>query len=533
MSMNQDIHIEAAGEQLPAVFLARMAAMLGHEYEAFLASYNRPLRPSLRLGLKATEVQARGMVPFLGEPVPWQKSGFYVAEMPSDALISQTNADGNTGFRPGKHPLHEAGLYYIQEASAMLPASLCPPRPGERVLDLCAAPGGKTTQLATAMGGVGLLVANEIHAGRAAVLSQNVERMGLAHTVVTNESPATLASHFPAFFDKIVVDAPCSGEGMFRKEADAVRMWSPDIVSLCAARQAEILDEAARMLKPNGYLTYSTCTFAPEENEGTVIAFLLRHPDFEVVPSSEPTILHSREMGLLDSGRPEWVTDGEHYPAALLESVRYSYRVFPHHADGEGHFACLLHKKDGNVAPDIPNEPSRSRKKTTKAGTKSLVSEAYTALTAFLKDIHATLPNGAHDAVPCLLGNRLSLVPAALCRHESPSPADAEAAMEGLRVLRAGLTAGEYFPPQRGGRSRFEPDHALALGLTAQQGHGVFELGNLPDPLAAAQAYQHGEILPAIGLRGWHLITLCGLPLGWGKASDGVMKNHYPKGLRR
>ena len=529
--MNQEIHIESVKETLPAPFLARMAAMLGDEYEAFLASYDRPHRPSLRLGLKATLEQARRMVPFLGEPVPWQNLGFY---LPNDPDHPDTMAKDNEPLRPGKHPLHDAGLYYIQEASAMLPASLCPPQSGERVLDLCAAPGGKTTQLATAMKGMGLLVANEIHAGRAAILSQNVERMGLSHTVVTNESPASLAVRFASFFDKIVVDAPCSGEGMFRKEEDAVRMWSPENVALCAARQIEILDEAARMLESGGYLTYSTCTFAPEENEGVILEFLLRHPEFEVVPSSEQGIIDSLRAGLLDSGCPRWVAGAERYPPKLLESVKHSYRIFPHHANGgEGHFACLMHKKEDCGASVCLSKRDRNGKNASKNDKKNAEAEAYNALCAFLNEIGAELPDGAKGAVPCLLGNKLSLVPAALCEHESPSAADIRTRLKGLRVLRAGLTAGEYFPAHNGsGRGRFEPNHALALTLSPSQANGVFALDNFEDPMEAARAYLHGETLPAPSLRGWHIITLHGLALGWGKASDGVMKNHYPKGLR-
>ena len=189
----------------------------------------------------------------------------------------------------------------------MLPGSLCPPPPGARVLDLCAAPGGKASQLADSLGGEGVLVANEIHRGRAGILSQNMERMGVRNVVVTSAAPDELAGRFPGFFDCIVVDAPCSGEGMFRREADAVTMWSPENVAMCAERQAGILEAAAVMLAPGGYLTYSTCTFAPDEDEGTVMAFLARHPEFTVVASEEPRIVEARTTGLLDGGHPEWV----------------------------------------------------------------------------------------------------------------------------------------------------------------------------------------------------------------------------------
>ena len=234
----EKIQCHGEGLTLPRGFAERMQDMLGEDFEAFCASYQKPSHPSLRVNtLKISPDGLKEIASFVGDVIPWQEKGFYYP------------ADGDV--RPGKHPLHEAGAYYIQEASAMLPASLCPPVTGERVLDLCAAPGGKATQLAAALSGEGLLIANEIHPARASILSQNMERMGVKNAVVVNATPAELSKKFPAFFDKIVVDAPCSGEGMFRKEADAVTMWSPENVSLCATRQAEILDEAAGMLAPD------------------------------------------------------------------------------------------------------------------------------------------------------------------------------------------------------------------------------------------------------------------------------------------
>ncbi len=498
---------------LPALFLARMQSLLGEDFADFLASYEKPAHPSLRVNtLKLSPERLCEIAPFLGDCVPWQENGFYYP------------ADGD--IRPGKHPLHEAGAYYIQEASAMLPASLCPPAPGERVLDLCAAPGGKATQLAAALGGEGLLIANEIHPTRAGILSQNMERMGVRNAVVTNASPAELAAKFPAFFDKIVVDAPCSGEGMFRKEADAVAMWSPENVALCADRQAEILDEAAKMLHAGGYLTYSTCTFAPAENEGAVLSFLTRHPEFEVVSSTEAAVIESKQRGLLDGGRPEWVEGFEQYPAALLESVRSAYRVLPHHCDGEGHFAVLL-RKAGASAETIPAKADgkkKSRKPEKNGGKGKPASEAVAVqlLADFCREVGGNPAELSAGTVPCLFGDKLYLAPAALT--DEADPAGITNALRGLRVLRAGLCAGTVIGLDRG-RPRFEPDHALALaaGIT---------LRGFPVDEASADAYLRGETLPA-DARGWYTVTYEGLPLGWGKASDGVMKNHYPKGLRR
>ena len=508
-------HIRCHGDlTLPPAFAERMERMLGEEFPAFCASYGSPVHPSLRVNtLKITAEELRAAAPFAGEAVPWQGNGLYY---PSDETV-----------RPGKHPLHEAGAYYIQEASAMLPASLRPPRPGERVLDLCAAPGGKTTQLAAALCGEGLLVANEIHPTRAGILSRNVERMGISNAVVVNAAPADLAARFPSFFDCIVVDAPCSGEGMFRKEADAVTMWSPENVDLCAARQAEILDEAAKMLAPGGHLTYSTCTFAPAENEGTVLEFLTRHPDFEVIPSADPAVATAREKGLLDGGHPEWVKAWEQYSLSLREQVRNAYRILPHHCSGEGHFAVLLRKGGEATETSVPvsggrkkirkpEKASSSKGKTnTKAAREAVAIELFED---FCADVTGAFPPWAARAIPCLFGDRLYLAPAALGGDGDPVEA-----LAGLKVLRTGLCVGTVVGLDRG-RGRFEPDHALALaaGLSIRA---------LPVDYDAACAYLRGEPLPC-DLRGWYTVTYCGLPLGWGKASDGVMKNHYPKGLR-
>ena len=501
-------HIQCHGEglTLPRGFAERMRDMLGEDFEAFCASYQKPSHPSLRVNtLKISPDGLKEIAPFVGDVIPWQEKGFYYP------------ADGDV--RPGKHPLHEAGAYYIQEASAMLPASLCPPVPGERVLDLCAAPGGKATQLAAALSGEGLLIANEIHPTRASILSQNMERMGVRNAVVVNATPAELSKKFPAFFDKIVVDAPCSGEGMFRKEADAVTMWSPENVSLCATRQAEILDEAAKMLAQGGCLVYSTCTFAPAENEGAVLAFLSRHPEFEVIPSASPAVVASREAGLLDGGRPEWAEGYENYPAELCEQVRNAYRVFPHHCDGEGHFAVLLRKGSDESIPSA----SEGRKKSSKPekhnggkGKPDPVSVAVSLFEEFCREVMGGVPDYVNNTVPCLFGDKLYLIPKALCGDTDPAEA-----LKGLRVLRAGLCVGIVVGLDRG-RGRFEPDHALALA----GGNRAFDVD-----LESACAYLRGETLPC-SLRGWHTVTYCGLPLGWGKASDGMMKNHYPKGLR-
>lgn len=478
--------------KLPEAFALRMKNMLGDEYERFWAAYDRNPTPALRVNpAKITSCEPPSLS-CMRDAVPWAKCGYYYC----------TDSD----VRPGKHPYHEAGAYYIQEASAMIPASLCPPAPSDKVLDLCAAPGGKTTQLAAALGGDGLLVANEIHPARASILSQNVERMGISCAVVTNHAPDELVEFFPSFFDKIVVDAPCSGEGMFRKEEQALSMWSRENVELCAARQKEILESAAVMLAPDGYLTYSTCTFAPEENEGVILSFLISHPEFEVVEPKNPDVLFCIERGMLDRGNPNWIDGGEEY----RDQIKRCVRLFPHHADGEGHFAALLHKSADAPVHRV-SKKNKDRKKTNAnkvQKTKLSVDEAYALYEQFISEITTERPCGA----PCLFGEQLYL-----------SPREIPKAKDGLRVLRQGLSLGSIV-----GGGRFEPSHALALSLDVSKVKKCFAVDH-----AGAVSYLHGDTIPCEDQKGWYLVTYDGFALGFGKASGSMMKNHYPKGLRK
>ena len=480
---------------LPLEFEKRMKAMLGDDFPAFLAAYDRPNTPALRANpTKVAEVYETSLLSCMGHAVPWAKHGYYY--------------DPNSQIRPGKHPYHEAGVYYIQEASAMIPASLCPPEAGDRVLDLCAAPGGKSTQLAGYLKGTGLLVSNEINPSRAAILSQNIERLGIVNAVVTNHAPAELATRFPCFFDKIVVDAPCSGEGMFRKEEQALTMWSQYNVDMCAERQLEILHSAADMLRPDGYLTYSTCTFAPEENEGVILDFLRCHQEFEVVAPQNPQVLTCLEQGLLDRGHPEWVDA----PLQYADQLRNCVRLFPHHADGEGHFAVLLHKSADTSDFSCGQREDRGGKKSKGKGNDRNhgvdIKAAMSLFEDFAKNVLYDTPVGT----PCLFGEQLYLCPAAF-----------DLDTQGLRILRCGLHLGTV----KG--KRFEPSHALALATPATNARKLMDL-TADSPHTAA--YLHGDTLPC-DENGWHLILVDGFSIGWGKASGGMMKNHYPKGLRR
>jgi NOL1/NOP2/sun family putative RNA methylase len=364
--------------------------------------------------------------------------------------------------RPGLHPYHEAGVYYLQEASAMAPVALLDPQPGDWVLDLCAAPGGKTTQIAGRLQGEGFLLCNEIHPKRARILSRNIERMGIANALVTNETPENLAKHYEELFDKVLIDAPCSGEGMFRKEEAAVTDWSQETVEMCAARQAQILDEGAKLVRPGGRLVYSTCTFAPEENEQAVAAFLARHPEF----SPEETVA-------------PWFTAGENG----------SFRLWPHKLLGEGHFAAVLRK----AGTPQPRQEMPKGEKLPDSWVK------------FQKELGIQLPAG--KAVS--FGASLFWAP-----EQMPD-------IRGVRVLRPGLELCEVK------KDRIEPAHALALYLPAA---GVQQ--DVGADSNEIKAYMHGETIPT-GRTGWCLVTVDGYGIGWGKGDGKVLKNHYPKGLRR
>lgn len=437
---------------LPERFSERMSRLLGDEYKEFLASYERPRSVGLRLNPR------RAVQPpeFCTERVPWAENGYYYP--PQE--------------RPGLSPLHDAGAYYLQEPSAMAPAALLDAQPGEMVLDLCAAPGGKSTQIAAAMQGRGLLVCNEIHPKRARVLASNLERMGAGNALVINEHPQRL--RFLHCFDRILVDAPCSGEGMFRKEEAAVTDWSEEAVTMCAARQTEILATAAQMLRPGGRLVYSTCTFSPEENEGVISCFLKTHPEFSVAQVNAPWFA---------SGRPDWIAD----PAEGLERT---FRLWPHKLRGEGHFAAVL-QSNAEGEPEVQESQAGA--------------ELPTAIRGFLREHRLELPEGF--ALP--FGETWFWAPPMLPQ------------LRGLHVLRAGLELGEVR------KGRFLPAHALALWLenfpqTAELAPGSRELA----------AYLRGETLPC-NCSGWTLVQTQGCALGWGYGAGGILKNHYPKGLRR
>lgn len=507
---------------LPQDFLERMRWMLGEEYPSFLDSYDRERYQALRLnGLKTEKDLFLSRSSFHLTPVPWAEEGFYYGA--EDA--------------PGKHPYHEAGVYYIQEPSAMAPALYLMeggPKSGgaarasvdwenERILDLCAAPGGKSTQIAAYMQGKGILVCNEIHPARAKILSENVERMGICNAMVTNETPRRLAAHFADYFTRILVDAPCSGEGMFRKNEEACGEWSLSNVELCASRQDEILDCAASMLAPGGRLVYSTCTFAPSENEGSIARFLARHPEFAV---EEVPIAPGMSQGV-----PEWADTagaqtktervekaGESGTAdldlAAQESLACTIHLWPHRLDGEGHYLAVL-RKVGELRADAPGYCRNGVESGIPERELNLPGRGILEFLEFAQEnLHAflTASNGRLHGRYLKFGDQLYLIPEGM-----PSVRE-------LKVLRPGLHLGTVK------KNRFEPSHALALAL--RPGETIHQVEFLAQS-AEIRGYLNGGTFAHEGKKGWYLVTVDGYGIGWGKLAGGVLKNHYPKGLRK
>ena len=538
--------------ELKTAFIANMRALLGEEAGAFFRALEEA--PSLALrphrGMEAAS-------PFIEGAVPWAEGGFYL----------------RPGARPGASVAHWAGAFYLQEASAMLPAAALKARPGERVLDLCAAPGGKASQIALAMGGEGVLVANEVDAARARVLSANLERLGVTNAVVLNETPARLAARWPGYFDAVLVDAPCSGEGMFRRDPQSREAWTDAAPRGCRKRQGEILDAAAKLVRPGGRLLYSTCTFNGEENEGSVADFLRAHADFAPEEFALPG-LGASQGGML--------------------------RIWPHRARGDGQFAALLRRagEDGGDGPETwggaadaagrPHARSDGPERAL-AGADAAAGEVFmradgagedagrafargdgeertrdgadaTAGEVFMRRDGADGSGELSSAHPAASIDRwLDALPKAhLARRAGKavpdvaallaelgkcavaalpvSPQSARLHLEGRRLIAAPLEAPELdglrvispgLALLRAETGRVEPEHALSMALLPGMARREAALTE-----KEALAFIAGEALPREGEAGWMLVTHAGLPLGWGKQAGGMLKNHVPKGLR-
>lgn len=450
---------------LPERFKQRIKEQLGTEYEAYLQSFQEKGRNGLRVNTgKLTAEEFETLSPFGLKQVPWVPNGYIYEDE-----------------RPAVHPYYYAGLYYLQEPSAMTPASLLPIEPGDKVLDLCAAPGGKSTELAARLRGEGVLVSNDISNSRAKALLKNLELFGTKNAVILSEPPAKLAERFAGYFDKILVDAPCSGEGMFRKSPAIMKNWEQYGVEYYQKLQREILPSAVKMLKPGGMLLYSTCTFSPEEDEDTLL-FLLR--EYQELSMAESPLTYE---GFAE-GRPEWV-DGP-------EELKKAIRIWPHRMEGEGHFVALLQKSMDADADTYRGERVRPAK---------LSEEAE----AFLSHIS------------------LGLEPERIISREEKLYYLPEGLPEltGLRILRTGLLLGEMK------KNRFEPSQALACALKAEEYDNCY---NLSSEDADVIRYLKCETITATEpvKDGFVLVCVDGYPLGWGKAANGVIKNKYLAGWR-
>ena len=459
---------------LSPAFLERMQKMLGDEYEDFIKSYEVPRTYGLRVNTaKISCEEFEKIVPFPVTPIPWIPNGYFY---PGDV-------------RPSFCPLYQAGLYYLQEPSAMTPASCLPVTPGENVLDLCAAPGGKATALGAMLNGSGLLVANDISSSRTRALLRNIELFGIANAFVTNETPAHLKDRFPEFFHKILLDAPCSGEGMFRKEDALARDWTPEKSDELSVLQKELILQAADMLRPGGQLLYSTCTFAPKEDEGVVSYLLENRPDMKLMelPAYEG----------FAPGVPAWGNDDP----ALSRCVH----LFPHKMQGEGHFMALFCKEGrtdliGQFSYAKPNPDTRKW------------------LELFFQEIGLkTLGGQPFD------WNRVETRKDKVY-YLPPVTGD----FRGLTFLRNGLYLGDLK------KNRFEPSEPFALALRKDDTDGIISLSVNDQRLTR---YLKGETLnieqgEATHTKGWHLLCVEGYPLGFGKLVGNTFKNKYPAGWR-
>lgn len=448
---------------LPIKFQEKMKQLLGEEYDTYLASFEQKNKSGLRVNTGKISVEEFLKIsPYELEPVPWTENGFYY--------------DGKE--QPAKHPYYFAGLYYLQEPSAMSPAAFLPVEAGDRVLDLCAAPGGKTTELGVKLKGKGVLVTNDISNSRAKALLKNVELFGIPNVMVLSESPAKLAAKFGGYFDKILIDAPCSGEGMFRKDPSIMKNWEKTGTAFYAELQREILPEAIKMLRPGGMLLYSTCTFSPEENEQSIEYLLDLDKSLSLVelPMFEG----------FDTGHPEW-------GLTHSEELKKTRRIWPHKTAGEGHFIALLKKAEASK-PLSSYVPFAYRK-------PKLPDEVL----QFMKETNIEIDEKR------LFVNQ---------DYVFYLPADL-ADWSGLRTLRSGLFLGIMK------KNRFEPSQALAMALTKE---GFSNSISIPEEQWIK--YLKCETIPVEGKDGNALICVDQYPLGWGKNSKGTLKNKYRAGWR-
>lgn len=446
---------------LPSEYEIRMKTILGEDFEDYKKELENPPVKAFRVNTDKIDIDTfEKLNIFSKTKIPYVENGYYLEYE-----------------KVGNHPYHHAGLIYVQEPAAMAPAECIDINPDWCVLDMCAAPGGKSTQLKNKLGSNGVLISNEIVASRCKILTGNIERLGLHNVVTTCMDTTKLAHTFPNTFDLIMVDAPCSGEGMFRKEEIAISEWNENNVKMCAKRQEEILENAVLTLKSGGYIIYATCTFSLEENEMTIDSFLQRHPDFEILPVNQKVIDHTSE--------------GIRFKGCKCENIHFARRFYPHKSKGEGQFMAVLHHKGEvfeNTLPDIlPTKPAKE-------------------VTDFLEDTLTDYNKNflhIYNGNPIYYNNRIKI-------------ADGKA-------FSCGITIGEIR------KNRLMPHHQFFTSLGAKFKRKI----NLSLESAELTKYLHGEEIDVECENGWAVVMVDGFALGGAKVVDNRAKNHYPKGLRK
>lgn len=446
---------------LPDEYVKRMKNLLGDEFDDYLSALEQPPVRAFRVNTDKIFLEDFEKINIFGtEKIPYVENGFY---LDCDKI--------------GSHPYHHAGIVYAQEPGAMMPAECIDINPEWKILDMCAAPGGKSTQLKNKLGENGILVSNEIISSRCKILTGNIERLGLKNTVTTCLDTKKLATLFPDTFDLIMVDAPCSGEGMFRKEEAALTEWSEGNVKMCAERQKAILENAVKALKNGGYIIYATCTFSLEENEMTIDNFLQAHPEFELIPVKESVI--------------NATADGIHFDGCKTENISYARRFYPHKSKGEGQFAAVLHNKNDSYGIQ--------QKEHTKPQKIDRV------VFDFLDDV---LSDYDKNFVTLYNGNPVYFSP--------------ELEIKKGTAFSCGVTIGEIR------KNYIQPHHQFfsAMGKNFKR---KIELSPDSDNL---KKYLHGEEIQTDVANGWAVVTVNGCAIGGAKVVSGRAKNHYPKGLR-
>lgn len=450
---------------LPIKYIEKMKNLLNEDFDKYIKSFEDKNYQGLRANtLKISPNDLKNLLNFNLEPIPWCDTGFYYEDE-----------------RPAKSPYYNAGLFYIQEPSAMSTGAMLPIEKGDKVLDMCAAPGGKSTQIASKLQGTGVLVTNDISATRCKALLKNIEINGVYNAIVTNETPKNLAKKFKGYFNKIIVDAPCSGEGMFRKDKEAIKSWETHKTEFCCTLQREILYYAKDMLDNGGIIAYSTCTFAPEENEEMINEFLIENPDFELID-------FDKSIGF-ENGRKEWIKANN-----IVDGIEKTGRLMPYKIKGEGHFLALIRKKGTPQNKNITQIKTNNKK-------ELLDMEIF-----FKENLNIPMYNNIeiHKTSVFTIPNGIDL--------------------SGLRVVRSGFYLGELKT------KRFEPSQAFAMGLKKENAKYTISFNINDENLTR---YLKGESFTVdTNQDGWHLICIDKYPIGWGKVQKGRLKNKYLSGWR-